>query len=75
MPVGLALGNIALGPAIGLIIGAVIGNYYEKKYEKAGRLRPLTKKEKRIQKRNAWWVLGVGVVVLIGVLVGYLFFN
>jgi predicted MFS family arabinose efflux permease len=74
IPVGLALGNIALGPAIGAGIGLILGIFFEKKYEKEGKIRPLTKKEKKIRKRNLWWVLGLGVAVLLGVLVGYLFF-
>lgn len=75
MPVGLALGNIAIGPAIGLIMGLAIGNFYENKYQKAGKIRPLTKEEKRIQKRNKLWVLGILIAVFLAVLTGYLFFN
>jgi hypothetical protein len=52
---------------------AIIGTYYEKKYEKEGKIRPLTKVEKKRQKRNLWWVLGLGLIILIGVLTGYLF--
>lgn len=72
IPIGLALGNIALGPAIGVAIGAAIGTFYEKKYEKEGKIRPLTKKEEKIKKRNLWWILGLGITVLLGVLTGYL---
>lgn len=75
IPVGLALGNIAIGPAIGLVIGLALGSYFEKKYEKAGKIRPLTKEEKRIQKRNKLWVLGILIAVFLAVLTGYLFFN
>lgn len=73
IPIGLALGNIAIGPAIGVVIGLIFGTYYEKKYEKEGKIRPLTKKEKNIQKKNLWWVLGLGIIVLLGILAGYFF--
>jgi predicted MFS family arabinose efflux permease len=75
IPIGLALGNIALGPAIGAGIGLVLGLFFEKKYEKEGKIRPLTKIEKERQKRNLWWVLGLAIIVFLGVLSGYVFFN
>jgi hypothetical protein len=72
IPIGLALGNIALGPAIGIGIGLIIGLYLEKKYEKEGKIRPLTKKEERIKRRNLNILMWFGIAVLMGILAGYL---
>ena len=63
VPIGSALGNIALGPAIGAAVGAVTGIILEKKNNPNP--RPLTKEEKRIRKRNALIVAGLGIVALL----------
>lgn len=72
IPIGLAFGNIALGPAIGVGIGMILGTYFEKKYEKEGKIRPLTEKEEKIKKGKLKWLLGIGLIVFLGVLTGYL---
>ena len=60
IPIGLALGNIAFGPAIGVAIGTAIGAFLEQKHK--DELRPLTEKEKEVQKRAA--LIGAGILVL-----------
>ncbi len=73
MPIGLALGNIALGPAIGLPIGVAIGTSMEEKH--AHELRPLTEKEKKLQKLVVsllvfLLVAGIGVFFLAAKAIG-----
>lgn len=59
-------GLIGVGPALGVAIGLSIGQSIENKYNKVGRIRPLTEPEKRKQKI----VLAVGIALFtLGVLV------
>jgi len=46
---GITLGNIAFGPGIGVAIGAAIGAAMESRHK--GELRPLTDKEKEMQRK------------------------
>jgi len=66
MPIGLALGNIALGPALGAALGIPIGVALEKK--KNPNPRPLTKEEGRIRNRNLKILLTSGVVLFLVIL-------
>jgi hypothetical protein len=61
MPLGIAMGNVALGPGMGLPIGLAIGVSKENEFKKAGKIRPLTKKEKEARKKS----LGVLAAVLV----------
>lgn len=68
IPISIATGNntfIAIGPAIGVAFGIAVGQSIENTYKKAGRIRPLTVKEKRTRK-----ILLIGgiVALLLGVL-------
>jgi len=67
IPIGLAIGNIALGPAIGVGIGIIIGKILEDKYEKEGKIRPITKNEKK--KKKIGLIVGI-VALIIGLIVG-----
>jgi uncharacterized oligopeptide transporter (OPT) family protein len=49
LPLSLAIGNPGL-IGIGLPIGLAIGIAVEEKYKKEGKIRPLTKEEKKTQK-------------------------
>jgi hypothetical protein len=63
VPLSVATGNnglIGIGPAIGVSFGAGIGQAIEKKYEREGKIRPLTPAEQKRRKRLVW----VGTVVL-----------
>ncbi|MFC2111590.1 hypothetical protein ACFLQ5_03985 [Bacteroidota bacterium] len=55
-------GFIGIGPAIGVAIGLSIGQSIENKYNKEGRIRPLTKKEKR--KRKNTIIVGIALLTL-----------
>ena len=71
VPLGIAIGNPAffgLGLPIGLSIGSAIGYSFEKKAKAEGKIRPLTKEEKRKQKINGYIGLGFGIVVAITLL-------
>ena len=59
-------GLIGIGPAIGVAIGLSIGQSIENKYNKEGRIRPLTETEKR--KRKIAITFGI-VLLTLGVLV------
>jgi hypothetical protein len=59
-------GLIGIGPAIGIAFGLSIGQSIENKYNKEGRIRPLTEAEKR--KRKNVILLGVALLSL-GVIV------
>ena len=66
MPLGIATGSIALGPGFGLPIGLAIGASLEQRYKKEGKIRPLTKKEKKEQEKMVKIVLGtlaLGVIM------------
>lgn len=75
IPIGLALGNIGIGPAIGVALGTLIGMIWEKKYEKEGKIRPLTAEEKFKKKKNAKWVLLIGITIAILIVSTYFFFS
>ena len=62
IPLGIAMGNIALGLPIGLPIGLAFGAALESKYQKQGKIRPLTKQEEK-QRSIAIWI-GVGFIGL-----------
>lgn len=52
VPLGILTGNfgfMGIGPAIGLAFGVAVGQSMENKYEKEGKIRPLTDSEKRNQ--------------------------
>jgi hypothetical protein len=71
MPLGIAMGNIALGPGMGLPIGLAIGVSRENELRKAGKIRPLTKKEKEARKKSLGILMGVlalGVVAALAAL-------
>lgn len=54
-------GFIGIGPALGVALGLAIGQSMENKYKAEGKIRPLTKEEKRTKQIT----LGAGVVILI----------
>ena len=59
-------GFIGIGPAIGVAIGLAIGQSIESKYQKEGKIRPLTEAEKKKQKI----AIAVGIALLtFGVLI------
>ena len=58
-------GFIGIGPAIGVAIGLAIGQSLENKYQKEGKIRPLTEAEKKKQKIAA--IVGIALLA-IGVL-------
>jgi hypothetical protein len=73
IPIGIAVGNpglFGIGLPIGLAIGAAIGSSIQAKYQKEGRIRPLTSKEKETEKKLV--VMGIALVV-IGIIT-FLFF-
>jgi len=52
---------MGIGPAIGVSIGVAIGSSIEAKHKKEGRIRPLTKREKKNRKVIVW----IGITLLI----------
>lgn len=70
---GIAIGNpglFGIGIPLGLALGLAVGSSIEVKYKKEGKLRPLTKEEKKNQKLSV--MIGVALLV-IGILT-FLFF-
>ena len=59
-------GFIGIGPAIGVAFGLSIGQSIENKYNKEGRIRPLTETENR--RRKIAIIIGIALLTL-GVLV------
>jgi len=55
-------GLIGIGPAIGVAFGAAIGQSIETKFKKEGKIRPLTKEEKK--KRKILVIAGISVFAL-----------
>ena len=60
---------IGIGPAIGVAFGLPIGQAIENKHKQQGRIRPLTKKEKKAKKNIVYiglalFLLGVVVFTL-----------
>ncbi|MBN2330855.1 MAG: hypothetical protein JXC85_03500 [Candidatus Aenigmarchaeota archaeon] len=54
IPLSIATGNpgfIGVGPALGVAIGLSIGQAMEDKHKKEGRIRPITKEEKKRKER------------------------
>jgi len=62
IPLGIAIGNpgiFGLGLPVGLALGLAIGSSIEAKYRKEGRLRPLTREEKKKKKLSV--LIGVAL--------------
>jgi len=74
IPLSIVSGNpglIGIGPAIGVSFGLAIGSAIEANYKKAGKIRPLTEKEKHRKKI----AVTMGLIILVlGVLVWLLLF-
>ena len=70
IPFGLIIDNIAIGIPIGVAIGSAIGSAWEKKHE--NELRPLTKEEEELKKKNMLFLLGFGVIGFIVFVIVYL---
>ena len=72
IPLSFALENpglIGIGPAMGVAVGLAIGSSIEAKYKKEGKIRPLTKDEKKIRKNAvialiAVFILGLAIFLL-----------
>ncbi len=71
MPLGLIYGLI-LGPSfygmglgIGLVMGIAVGTAIEVKYKKEGKIRPLTKNEKRKRRVALFVGLALGILVVL----------
>ena len=74
IPLSIATDNagfIGIGPALGVSIGLSIGSAVESKYKKEGKIRRLTKEEKKKRKM----LVTIGVVILtIGALLAFAMF-
>lgn len=55
--IAITLFSVQVGVVLGLAIGAVV----ESKYKKAGMIRPLNEKEKRMKRIGIW----IGLIILI----------
>jgi len=69
IPISIATNNygfISIGPAIGVSLGIAIGQSIEKKYKEEGKIRPLTRLEK---KRNSNVIIAGILILALGVLV------
>ena len=53
-------GLLGIGPALGVAFGLAIGSSIESKYKKEGKIRPLTKDEKKERKMY----VTIGIVIL-----------
>ncbi len=65
IPLSLALkipGLIGIGPAIGAAVGLALGQSIETKYQKDGKIRPLTEEEKK--KRKIAVIAGFAILIL-----------
>ena len=65
VPISLALkipGLIGIGPATGAAFGLALGQSIETKYQKEGKIRPLTEDEKK--KRKIAVIAGIGIFIL-----------
>lgn len=65
VPLSLALkipGLIGIGPAIGVAVGLALGQSIEAKYQKEGKIRPLTEDEKK--KRKIAVIAGIAIFIL-----------
>jgi hypothetical protein len=68
VPISIATNNyafIGIGPALGVAFGLAIGQSIENKHKEKGKIRPLTKEEK---KKKEFVVLAGVVALAIGVL-------
>jgi hypothetical protein len=71
VPLSLVLDNFAfigIGPAIGIAVGAGIGQSIESKYEKEGKIRPLSEEEikkRKILVRSMVGLILLGIIVLL----------
>ena len=74
IPISIATDNaafIGMGPALGLAVGLSIGSGIEEKMKKQGRIRPLTKEEKKKRQR----MVAAGIIILsLGALLGLIVF-
>ena len=73
LPFGIIIDNITIGIPIGVAIGSAIGAAWEKKHE--NELRPLTKEEEDLKRKNLLFLLGFGVIGFIVFVVVYLLRN
>ena len=74
IPLSIITGNpgfMGVGPAIGVAIGLAVGQGIENKYKKQGKIRPLTKQEKK--KKQGALVAGI-IVLIILVILGLVMF-
>ncbi len=65
IPLSIAMkipGLIGIGPAIGVAIGVAIGQSIETKYKNEGKIRPLTKEEKKNRKIAVF--AGISILIL-----------
>ncbi|MBW2974452.1 hypothetical protein KY366_01925 [Candidatus Woesearchaeota archaeon] len=63
-------GLMGIGPAIGVAFGLSVGAGIEERYKKQGKIRPLTRKEKKIKKLG---VLAGLVMLVLGIAAAFLF--
>jgi hypothetical protein len=65
VPISIIIDNfgfIGIGPAIGVVFGLSIGQSIENKYDKEGKIRPLTESEK--SKRKIAIAVGIATLLL-----------
>ena len=55
-------GLMGIGPALGMAVGVAIGQSIEEKYKNQGKIKPLTKKEKKTRKATV--IIGIMVFFL-----------
>ncbi|MCP3684844.1 MAG: hypothetical protein GY861_19445 [bacterium] len=68
IPLSVATGNpgfIGIGPAIGVSIGLAVGQSIENKAKEEGKIRPLTKEEKKRKEFAVYAGIGLLVIGLI----------
>jgi hypothetical protein len=73
VPLSFVLGSpgfIGIGPALGVAFGVAVGQSIEEKHRKEGRIRPLTKEERKIRQNLviagiAALLMGVAVFIMI----------
>lgn len=70
LPIGFAMGNIALGPAMGLPIGAALGMGLEQKYNP----EPLPATEEDRARSKRWSVIGLLVGLIVAGILAVVYF-